>query len=140
MTEGFLNCAEHDVDTCGFILVGTAETFGILDCADIGYTATGNDTFGYCCTGCAESVVNAVLLLLHLNFGGCADMEHCHTACQFGKAFLEFLTVVVALCLFDLRLDLCNTCCDGVLVACPVNDGGGFLVHGYLFSSSEHIE
>ncbi len=46
LAERFLNGAEHDVDTCGLIFVGSDEAFGVADGTDVGHTAAGDDAFG----------------------------------------------------------------------------------------------
>ena len=53
---------------------------------------------------------------------------------------MQFLLVVRRLGGSNLRLDLCDTCIDGSLVACAVNDGGVVLVDGDGLRCAEHIE
>ena len=53
-----------------------------------------------------ECVVDAVLLLFHLDFGRAADADDRDAAGQLVETFLQLLLVVVRGGLFDLRLDL----------------------------------
>ena len=41
-----------------------------------------------------QGVVEAVLLLLQLDFGSGADIDDGHATCQFGEALLQLLAVV----------------------------------------------
>ena len=68
--------------------------------------AAGNDAFFHRRAGGVQGVVDAVLLLLHLDLGRAADADHRDAACELGETLLELLTVVVRGGLLDLRLDL----------------------------------
>ena len=53
-----------------------------------------------------HGVLDAVLLLLELDLGGRADLDHGDAARELGQALLELLAVVVGVRLLDLGLDL----------------------------------
>lgn len=46
-----------------------------FDGTDERNTATNNNAFLYGSAGCMQRIFNAGLLLFHLNFGGCTDIE-----------------------------------------------------------------
>ena len=84
-----------------------------------------------------QSVVDAVLLLLHLDFRSSAHVEHSHAAGELGQTLLELLLVVVAGGGLDLRLDLADAGLDRVLVTHAVDDSGVVLVDGHLLGRTE---
>src|SRR6056297_2740430 len=102
--------------------------------------ATGDDTFLDRRTGGVEGIVDAVLLLLHLDLGGAADADHCNAARELGQALLELFTVVVRGGFLDLGLDLRNTGFDVVLRAGTVDDRGVFLLDAHVLGAAEHVE
>jgi hypothetical protein len=62
-------------------------------------------------------VVDAVLLLLHLDLGRTADPNHRNPAGELGQPLLQLLLVVVGRRLLDLRLDLGDPAFDVLLRA-----------------------
>ena len=60
----------------------------------------------------AERVLDAGLLLLHLDLGGGADIDDGDTAGELGQALLELLAVVVGGGLLDLAPDLLDPALD----------------------------
>src|SRR5436189_18743 len=56
--------------------------------------------------GGLQRVLDAVLLLLHLGLGGCADLDDRDTARQLGETLLELLAIEVGVGVVDLGLDL----------------------------------
>ena len=96
---------------------------------DEGDAAAGDDAFLDGGAGCREGVLDAVLLLLHLDLGGRADVDHGHAAGELGQALLELLLVVVGGGVLDLGLDLRDAVLDVLLLAGALDDGGVFLVH-----------
>ncbi len=69
-----------------------------------------------------------MLLLLHLDLGGRADVDDGHAAGELGEALLELLAVVVAGGLLDLGLDLGLAVVDVLLLARAFDDRGVVLV------------
>ena len=67
---------------------------------------TGDNTFFDSSLRGADSVFDAVLLLLELHLGCSADLDHSDSAGQLGKTLLQLLTVVVGIGVVDLGLDL----------------------------------
>jgi len=69
-----------------------------------------------------------VLLLLHLDLGGRADVDDGDAAGELGQALLELLAVVVGGGVLDLLLDLADAISYVLLLAGAVDDGGVVLV------------
>ena len=63
-------------------------------------------------TGRVQRVFDAGLLLLHLDLGGSADLDHGDTAGELGNALLQLLLVVVGSGFFDLLTDLLDARLD----------------------------
>ena len=70
-----------------------------------------------------------MLLLLHLDFGRCADVDDGYAAGELRKALLELLFVVVGGGVLDLLLDLGDAVLDVFGLAGAVDDGRVVLVH-----------
>jgi hypothetical protein len=62
-------------------------------------------------------VLDALLLLLQLDLGGRADLDHVDPTRQLGEPLLQLLTVVVGVGTLDLGLDLADAGLDLLLVA-----------------------
>ena len=77
-----------------------------------------------------HSVVDAVLLFLHFDFGSSTDLDHGNAAGKLGQAFLELFAVVVARGGFDLLLDLTDTALDGGSITGTFHDRGVVLRDG----------
>ena len=80
-------------------------------------------------TGRVEGILDAGLLLLHLDLGGCTDVDDGHTADELGEALLELLAVVVGGGVGDLAADLLDAASDILGRACAVHHGGVVLGH-----------
>ena len=89
LAQWLLDGALHDEYAGGFVVVVALETLKRGDAADVGHASARNDTLGDGGAGGAQGVVHTVFLLLHLHFGGCADMEHCHPPRELGQTFLK---------------------------------------------------
>src|SRR5699024_6531352 len=72
----------------------------------------------------SESVVDAQLLLLHLDLGRRADVDDRNAARELCEALLQLLPVVIGGRDLDLRLDGRNARLDVFLAAGAVDDGG----------------
>src|SRR3954467_3370544 len=68
-----------------------------------------------------ECVLDAGLLLLHLDFGRSANLDHGDATDELRQALLELLAVVVRRGLFDLLADLLDARFDRVLLARAVD-------------------
>ena len=64
-----------------------------------------------------------MLLLLELDLGGRANLDHCNAARKLGEALLELLLVVVRRGLLDLRLDLRHARLDLGRLPRAIDDG-----------------
>src|SRR5829696_7385585 len=84
--------------------------------------------------------LNAVLLLLDLDFGRTADADDCDAARELGETLLQLLAVVVGGRLFDLRLDLGDAGLDVGLFAGTVNNRGVLLLDAHPLGAPEHVE
>ncbi len=88
--------------------------------------------------GGIERVVDAILLLFHLDFGRTADADHRNAAGELGEALLQLLAIVIGGRLGDLRLDLGDPAFDVGLGAGAVDDGRRFLVDAHPLGAAEH--
>ncbi len=96
-----------------------------LDGADQGGAAAGDDAFLDGSAGGVEGVLDEGLTLLHLGFGGGADVDLGDAAGELGESLLELLAVVLAVGLGDLAADHLGAALDLVGDAGAVDDGGG---------------
>ena len=114
-----------------FVALGFLDGFAQrLATTDECHATAGDHAFFHRRTGRVQGVVDAILLLLHLDFGRRADVDHRHAARQLRQAFLELLAVVVGGGLVDLLLDLADAPLDVGGLARAFHDGGGFLLDG----------
>ena len=90
--------------------------------------AAGHDAFLDGGAGRGQRVLDAVLLLLQLDLGGSADLDHGDAAGQLGQPLLQLLAVVVGGGLLDLGLDLLDAGLDRLVVALALDDGRVVLV------------
>ena len=81
-----------------------------------------------------------MLLLLQLDLGGRADLEHGDAAGQLGEALLELLPVVVGVGVLDLGLDLVDPALDVVLGAGTLDDGRLVLGDDDPLGRAEQVE
>ena len=81
-----------------------------------------------------------MLLLLQLDLGGGADLQHGNAAAELGETLLQLLAVVVAVGVVDLGLDLVDPTLDVVVGASTFDDGGLVLGDDDLLGRAEQIE
>ena len=120
----------HDVDARLLVVIGGLETFERLERAKQSDTAARKDAFLDGRTGCVQRVVDPVLALLDLDFGGTADAYDGNTASQLGHAFLQLFTVVVAGRGLDLGADLTYPGFDVDLVTGTIDKDNTTIVDG----------
>jgi hypothetical protein len=101
---------------------------------------TGDDAFFNSSLGVADSVLNAVLAFLELNFSCGTGLDDCNAAGQLGQALLQLLAVVVGVGVFDLGADLGNAAGDLVGVACTLDDGGLVLGDNNLACLAQELQ
>src|SRR3546814_10293482 len=75
-------------------------------------TAAGDDAFFDRGAGRVESVVDAILALLHLDLRSAADLDDRNAAGELCQAFLQLFLVVIRRRGFDLRADLFDPSLD----------------------------
>ena len=112
---------------------------GLLS-AEVSDAAARNDTLFNRSAGGVESVVDAILLLLHRSLGSSADLDERNTAGELSEALLELLAVVVGGSLFDLLLDEFDAGLDVGALAETLDDRRVVLVDDDLLGATEHID
>src|SRR5882762_5514600 len=130
----------HDLDAGLLVVVLGAQPLELLGSTEQGDAAARHDAFFNRRTGRMHRVINAVLALLHFDFGRAADADHRDAACELGQTLLQLLTVVVRGGFLDLRLDLVDARLDVGLLAGAVDDGGVLLVDHHLLGAAEHLQ
>ena len=96
-----------------------AECFAGSDQSD---AAAWYDAFFQCGGCCALGVFQQIFPLLHFSFGDGTNVDLSHAAGQLGQTFLKFLTIVIAIGVFDLATDLVRAILNRLLVATAGND------------------
>ena len=87
-----------------------------------------------------QSVVHAVLLLLHLGLGGSTHLDDGYTTGKLGQALLELLAVVVGSGLLNLVANLGNAGGDVGGLAGAFDDDGGVLGDDHTLGKAEHVD
>src|SRR5665811_684366 len=111
----------HDVRTRGLV-ADQSEIVEHRHGMDESGAATGDDGLFDGRASRRDGVLDTVLLLLELNLGVRADLDHADTAGKLGEALLELLAVPVRVGPLDLALDLVNATGKLVLVAGAVDN------------------
>src|SRR6056297_1899947 len=140
LANRLLEGTPYNGDTGTFVFVVPLKILQRLNSADIGNAATGNDPFFNSSSGGTESIIEPVFFLFHLHFGSSSDINHSHTTCQFGKAFLQLLTVIVRGRILDLLTNLVDPCFDHLLITGTVYNRGVLLINGDLLGITQHID
>ena len=89
------------------------------DRVDQRHAAARDDAFLDRGAGCAQRILDAVLLLLELGLGGGADFDDRNAAGELGQPLLQLLAIVVGGRGLDLGADLLDAALDRLLVAWP---------------------
>src|SRR5690606_17390913 len=105
--------------------------------ADECHAATGDDALLDGRAGRVERVLDAGLLLLHLDLGGCADLDDGDAADELRETLLELLTVVVARRVFDLAANGLDAALDVARLAGAIDDGRVVLVDRHALGLAE---
>src|SRR5215208_6624675 len=135
-----LDRAQDDVDTRLNVIVVVREL------ADRGFgtkqsdAAARHDAFFHGRSRRMHRIVDAVLLLLHLDLGRTADADHRDAARELGQTLLKLLLVIVGGSLLDLRLDLPDASFDVGLLPGAVDDRGVLLLDAHALGAPEHVE
>src|SRR5205085_699111 len=109
-------------------IVGEGQLVEHRDAADQRDAATGDDALLDGRAGRVHGVLDARLLLLHLDLGGRADADDRDAADQLGQALLQLLAIVVRGGVLDLAADRLHARVDRVLLAAALDDGRVVLV------------
>ena len=128
-------CGERltdDLHAGGFIAFEPEVVDKLAGSLQEGDATAGDDAFLDGCLRVADGVLDAQLLLLELNLGGCADLDHCDATGQLGQALLQLLAVVVGVGVLDFGADLLDAAVDLRLVAGTLDAGGFVLGHDDL--------
>src|SRR3954471_7672126 len=116
--ERLLDRAADDLHADALVAL-ELEAFERLLAADERDAAARDDALFHRGAGGVQRILHACLLLLHLRFGGGADLHHRDAAHELGEPLLELLAVVVGGRLLDLRADLLDPGLDVLLLARP---------------------
>ena len=103
-------------------------------------TTTGDDALFDGCARGVERILDARLLLFHLDLGGSANLDYRNTAGQLGHALLQLLTVVVRRGVFHLDADFVDAGSDGIVITGAIDDNGVVLVHGDTLGATEVLQ
>ncbi len=87
-----------------------------------------------------QGVLDARLLLLHLDLGRGTDLDHGNATGELGQPLLQLLAVVVRGGLLDLSADLVAAALDLSVGAGAVDDGGLILADLYALGRAELVE
>src|SRR3569832_34265 len=140
LAQRLLDRAQDDLHAGVLVVVvaldGSGRGLGAQQCD----AAAGDDAFFNGGTRGVQRVFDASPLLLHLDFGRSADLEHRHAAGQLGLALLQLLAVVVAGDFVDLLVDLGDAALDRVGIAGTVDDGGVFLADFDALGAAEVLQ
>src|SRR5690606_4013466 len=129
-----------DVHADLLVLVRTLDGLDRRQAADERHAAAGDDALLHGRAGRVERVLDARLLLLHLGFGGGADIDDGDTAGELREALLQLLTVVVAGGFLDLAADLVDAALDLGALARALDDRGVLLVHDDALGAAEVLD
>src|SRR5690606_5057571 len=135
-----LQRAANDLDADVLVFVGALQPVESTARIEEGDTATCNDTFFNGCAGCMESVIDAVLALLHFDFRRAADLDHGNTACELRKTLLQFLAVIVGAGFLRLLADLVAAGLDVGLVARTIDNRRFLLGDGNRLRRTQHVD
>src|SRR5947208_182150 len=128
----------HDLDAGLLVVVVALElAFQHLLGANERHTAARDDSLFDRAAVRMRRVLDAGLLLRHLDLGGRTDLDDRNTAGELRHALLQLLLVVVAGRLFDLHADLLDASLDQLLVARAVDDSGVLLGRLDLLGAAE---
>src|SRR5262249_10092458 len=101
---------------------------------------TGDDTLFDRSPGRVHRVVDAILLLFHLDLGRPADADHRNAAGEFRQPLLQLFTIVVGGRLVDLLADLGAPAFDVFLLTGAVDDRRVLLLDPQFLGLAEHIK
>ena len=87
-----------------------------------------------------QRILNARLLLFHLDFSRSAHFDHGNTTSQLGYALLQFLAVIVRRRVLDLNADFADATFDRLGITRAIDDSRVVLVHGDALGITQVLE
>src|SRR5579864_817070 len=139
LAQRLLDRARQDAHADRLVLVRALELLDRLLRADQRNTTARHHALFDRRTGGVQRVLDAGLLLFHLDLGGSADLDHGDTAGELSNALLQLLLVVVGGGLLDLLADRLDTRLDVGGLAGTVDDRGVFLLHDDLLGIAQVV-
>src|SRR5262249_54739299 len=112
LTDRRLKSLADDVDPAGLVVILAFEFLERLDRIEQSSAAARNDAFLDRGAGRVKRVIDAVLALLHLDFGRTADLDHRDTTGELRQPLLQLLAVIVGRRGLDLLADRADTGLD----------------------------
>src|SRR6185312_1758070 len=125
--QRLLDRAQHDLDAGILVGVGALQVLDVGTRTQVRDAAARDDAFLDRRARGVQRVLDASFLLLHLDFGRGADLDHGDTPRELGHALLQLLLVVVGGRLVDLHADVLDARLDRRLFAGAVDDRRVFL-------------
>src|SRR5690606_36799692 len=113
------------------VLVGIGALQAIEGCAGTqqGHAPARNNAFLDRRTRGVQRIIDAILILLHLDLGCSADLDQRYATDEFRHAFLQLLAIVVTGGFLELSLDRLDASVNARLLARTAHDDGAVLAH-----------
>ena len=127
LTQWFCNCGPNDCHTGLFVTLEAEVGKNLLCSLKQSDATTGNDALFRCSASITDSILNAVLTFLQLNFSGRARLDDGNATGELGQTFRELFLVVLRVRVLDFCADLLDASLQRILVTATVNDGGFIL-------------
>src|SRR6476646_9432065 len=121
LLDGLLERAAHDL-RAGCLVALEVDLVERRLGVQQGHAAAGHDALLDRSLGRLPGVLAPLLLLLELDLGGRADLDHRDAAGELRQPLLQLLAVVVGVGLLDLRLDLVDAAGDILALARALDD------------------
>ena len=138
--EGLLEGLLEDVATHALVEILELDVVQDLGGVEEGAATTDDDTFLDGGLGGAEGVLDAVLDLGDLNFGGTTDLDDGNTAGKLGQTLLELVLLVLGSGVSDGVLEQSDALLDLGLVTLAVHEDGVILGNGNVLSGTELVD
>src|SRR6202166_597831 len=130
----------EDFDARRLIIVGADQLLDGLERAQKGHAAARHHAFFDGRTACMQSIFDAGLLFLHLDFGRSTDLDQGDTAGELGNALLELFLVVVGGRFLDLLANAFDAALDVRSLAGAVDDRGVLFLHQDLLGLAQVVQ
>src|SRR5579862_95010 len=140
LPQRLLDRAIQDLHTDRLVLVGTLELVESLLNANQRHTAAGHNALLDGCTRGMQSVLDARLLLLHLDLGGRTDLDHGNAAGELCNTLLQLFLVVIGRGFLDLLADRLDARLDVGLLTGTVNDRGVLFLDDNLLGLAKIVQ